>query len=185
MRKRGLFEPCNGTLRQDLWHRRRLVFPPRIFAGRCVGSLVESDLLNHVSSALEGRHFLEKFHFSVKNPDSHWSVCFVPGKGKEVTVKGFEVNSVVRRALSSVYHYLDSIFFCFPYDLIQGIRRSKCIGNMAKRKNLACRGFQVGGKDFPIQRTSARTEPSEFEPRFSQRSIAMGRYSHGVPSRSE
>ncbi len=55
--------------------------------------------------------------------------------------------------MSSVYHYLDSIFFCFPYDLIQGICRSKCIGNMAKRKNLACRVFQVGGKGFPIQRS--------------------------------
>src|SRR5262249_60898965 len=88
---------------------------------------------DHVSAALIRRHSLEQPGLSIQHPDTCRSINLVTRECIEVTVEILDVNSVVRRRLSSIDHHRNISTVGQPNHLPSWIYRSQRIRDMRDR----------------------------------------------------
>ena len=93
-----------------LYRRRCSGLKTRRNVGKCC--LSKSNVINHISAELVGRHGLQNFCLSVKYTDTGRSVGFVSGKRQKITIDIFNIYSVMNGKLTSVNHYLSSDRVC-------------------------------------------------------------------------
>ena len=97
---------------------------------------LEGHFVDHVASALIGRHVGEQFSLAVKDSDAHGSEYLVPRKGEKVAIDVAEVDWPMRNALGTVDHGDDATFLGFRYYCRYGVDRAERVGNVAEREKL-------------------------------------------------